>query len=141
MKGFTLVEVVIVLGIFGLILAIGLPVGIDAYRNYLLTSENRNLMSVLRRAEEFAFSNKNESDYGVYLEGNNFVLFKGSSFAGRDENYDEEYPREPSVLIGGFTEIVFSRNSGNPNATATIVLSNNLASQSIDINEEGAIFW
>lgn len=141
MRGFTLIEVVMVLGILGVVFALGLPVGIDAYRNYLLTSETRKLVSVLRRAEEFALSNKNEDSHGIFLEENNFVLFKGVSFGSREGAYDEDYPREPSISISGFTEIVFSQLSGKPSATATVVLSNGLTSQSIDINEEGTISW
>ncbi len=139
--GFTLVETVIVLGILGLVLVIGFPVGLDAYRNYLLSSETRNLVSILRRASELAFSNKNESNYGVYLDSSRFILFKGSSFVSRDTAFDEDYPREPSITVSGFTEIVFSQLTGKPNATATIQLSNSLTSQLIDINEEGVIFW
>lgn len=141
LPGFTLVEIAVVLGILALILVMGLPFGIDTYRNYLLTSETRNLVSILRRAQEFAFSNKNESSYGLYAADGEFILFKGDSFAGRDAAFDEKYPREPSIAVSGFTEIVFSKLSGKPNVTSTINLSNGLTSQTVEINEEGVIFW
>lgn len=141
MKAFTLIEVAIVFGIFALISVIGLPVGIDAYRNYLLTSETRNILSILRRAQSLSFSNSYEKSYGMAVEPQNFVLFQGNSFDDRNQAFDEDYPRETSVTISGFSEIIFSRFSGRPNATTSIVLSNQLRSQSMDINEEGVINW
>lgn len=139
--GFSLVEVLVVVGLFGLILGIGVPIGIDSYRNYLLTSETRNMISILRRAQSLAFANDHQSAHGVVIETSRFLLFQGSSFASRDTDFDEEYLKAASVTASGTTEIVFSPVSGLPNATATIVLDNILRSQTININDQGTIFW
>ena len=122
-------------------LGIGLPISLDSYRSYILTSETKNLLSVVRRAQSLAVANDHETSHGVSLENDNFVLFQGSSFAGRDPAFDENYPKSPSVIITGFDEIVFSQISGLPNATTTIILKNDLNEQTISINEYGTIFW
>ena len=140
-QGFTLVEVLIVLGLFGVLFGIGLPISLDSYRSYILTSETKNLLSVMRRARSLAVANDHEISHGVSLENDRFVLFQGLSFAGRDPAFDENYPKSPSVTITGFGEIVFSQISGLPNATTTIILKNDLNEQTISINEYGTIFW
>ncbi len=141
MRSFTLIEVVIVAAIFAILITLGLPVGLDAYRNYLLTSETRNLLSILRRAENHAFSNAHASPHGVAIEEDRFILFQGTSYASRTAAYDEEYLKSGAVTASGTTEIVFSQLSAKPNASATIVLSNELRSQTITINDEGTINW
>lgn len=140
-SGFSIIEIVIVIAIFGMLLAIGLPIGLDAYRNYLLTSESRNLLSILRRAETNAFANKNGSAHGVAVQSDRFVLFQGQSYASRDAPYDEEYPKSGTVTSSGTAEIIFSQISGKPSASAAITLSNELRSQTITVNEEGTINW
>lgn len=140
-KGFTFIEIAVVVGILGLIFVLGLPVGIEAYKNYLLTSEIRNFLTIIRRAENLAFSNNYESAHGLALEPDRFVLFRGNSYALRNPSFDEEYLRSPSISVTGFSELIFSPLSGTPNATATITFSNNLRSQELSINEAGVIFW
>lgn len=140
-QGFTFIEIVIVLGILGVMLAIGLPISLEVYRNYLLTAEVRNLLSILRRAENLVFANVGGSNHGVALQSDKFVLFQGPAYTLRLPAYDEEYLRAPSVTVTGFSEIVFAPLSGKPNATATIVFTNGLRSETLDINAEGTIIW
>jgi prepilin-type N-terminal cleavage/methylation domain-containing protein len=139
--GFTLIEVIIVTAVFAILITLGLPVGLDAYRHYLLTSDVRNLISLLRRAENRAFSNDHASPYGVSIQNDRFVLFQGSSYASRKTAFDEEYPKSGAVTASGTTEIVFAALSAKPNASGSIILSNGLRSQTITINEEGTINW
>ncbi|KKU99015.1 MAG: hypothetical protein UY32_C0008G0006 [Candidatus Jorgensenbacteria bacterium GW2011_GWC1_48_8] len=127
--------------LFSLFLILGWPIGLDAYRNYLLTAETRNLLSIIRRAETNAFANKNKSAHGVAIQSDQFVLFQGPSYAGRTAAYDEEYLKSGTVTVSGVVEIVFAQISGKPNASATIVLSNELRSQTISVNNEGTINW
>lgn len=140
-NGFTLLEIVITMGILALLATLTLPLTTDAYRSFVLDSELKNFISILRRSQSFAMSNKLESDYGVKLQPDNFVVFKGSSFVARDPDFDENYPREGAVTITGFDEIVFQRLSGSPTATATAELSAGSGTRIININRYGSIDW
>jgi prepilin-type N-terminal cleavage/methylation domain-containing protein len=140
MRGFTIIELVIVFAIFALVASFGLPLGFDAYRNYLLTSEARNLLSILRRAENLALANNYSSDHGVFLGPNQFVIFQGSSYASRNPVFDENYPLNPSITVSSTPEVVFSRLAATTTAT-TITLSNNTKSITITINNQGSIDW
>lgn len=134
-------EVIIVLGIFAILFAVGLPIGLDAYRNYLLNSETINLVSFLRRAQNMSFSNVNEVPHGIYMSEDKFIIFEGASYASRNVSADEDFYRSASVSISGPTEIVFAPLSGNPNIGGSFILSNLLRIQSVEINEQGTIFW
>lgn len=140
-KGFTVVELMIVLGIFAVLFAVGLPIGLDAYRNYLLNSETINLVSFLRRAQSLSFSNRNSSAHGLYLTPDKFIVFEGLNYLSRNASQDQEFYRSTSVQISGPQEIVFSSLSGNPNISGELILGNLLNVQKIEINEQGVISW
>ncbi len=140
-SGLTIIEVVIVIALFGLLIAVGLPFGIDSYRNYLLTSETRNAVSILRRAQNLALANTYESSYGVALQEDGFILFQGTSFVSRNPGFDETYIRSSSITVSGLDEIVFLQISGSPIVSATTTLSNGVTSQKIYINEHGTLYW
>lgn len=140
-EGFTLIEIGIVFAIFALIAGLGLPLGIDAYRNYLLTSETRNIISILRRAENLAFSNSYNSAYGISFQPDRFVIFQGESYATRNSIFDENYLKTTGITASSTPEIIFSPLSGLPNSSTTIILSNGIRSQAVSINSQGVIDW
>lgn len=140
-SGFTLIEILISLGIFAILFAIGLPLSLDSYRNYILNSETSNLVTLIRRAESLALSNVHNSSHGIYIEEDRIILFEGESYAARNTAFDEEFERAEVVSISGPTEIVFSALESKPNAAVSFVLSNLLNVHRVDVNEHGAIFW
>ena len=141
LTGFTLVEVILVLALFGALLGIGLPIGVDSYKSYLLTAETRTLVSFLRRAQNFSLANTREASHGLFIDSSRFVLFQGSSYAGRNATYDEVYLRSSVVTVSSTPEIVFTPLSGIPMSSTTITLSNGLSSQAITVNAGGAFLW
>ena len=140
--GFTILELVLVFAIVGILGAFGIPFGIDAYRSYLLTAQTKNTVAFLRRAQNLALTNKNQSSFGLSIQNDSYVLFQGASYASRNQAYDEVYSRESSVAItGSSSEIVFEQLSGKSNVSTTITFSNGLNVQTVGINYQGAIFW
>ncbi|MFA6397613.1 MAG: prepilin-type N-terminal cleavage/methylation domain-containing protein [Candidatus Paceibacterota bacterium] len=139
--GFTLIEIVITLAILGLLAAVSLPFTIDFYRRYFVTFETRTLVSILRRAENLAMSNNFENKFGVSIQPEHIVIFKGIDFNNRDLIYDETYERNESININGLNEIVFSPVSGKPIQSGSFTLSEGQASRTIDVNSEGALNW
>ncbi len=138
-EAFTLIEVLISLTLTALLARAGIPLVMDSYRTYLLASEVRTAVSIMRRAESFAMSNQGQSAHGVRILADQFLLFRGASYASRTQAYDEAFPRLSGITISGPDEVVFASVSGLPSATGTIGLSNGPKSANITVNSQGSI--
>ena len=139
MRGFTLIEILLVIGILIILLSLISPFVFDFYKNRQLDSCGQEIIQVLRRAQLKAMSVENDSSFGVFLGNNSYILFKGESFEKRDIQYDEIYELSKFIKISGIQEIVFSKNEGLPSITGTIVLAANGDKRTITINKIGRI--
>ncbi len=140
-KGFSIIEMVLGLALFALVVAIGVPISLNAYLNYLLTSEVRNYVSIVRRAQSFSFTNTSGVPHGVAFLDDRLVLFKGTSYATRNPLYDEIYYKSGGVSVSSTPEIVFSSISGIPNLSGTSTFSNSQRTHSVYVNPQGTIYW
>jgi prepilin-type N-terminal cleavage/methylation domain-containing protein len=139
--GFTLVEMVIVVALMTSFALLGIPFGVEAYRDYVLTSTTRDIVSVLRRAEALAIANTSSSPYGVAFRVDRVMLFKGATYSSRNPAYDEEHSFVPAVVVAAPSEVVFAPLSGMPSAAVSLAVGNGLRSQSVDINIHGVVDW
>lgn len=139
MRAFTLLEILIVIGIIGVLASLTLPWGMDFYKSQQLASESQAILQVLRRAQSRAMFQESDSGFGVYFSGNRYVLFKGSSFAGRDSQFDEIFDLPAVVVPAGLAEVVFSKMEGKPSVTGDIILTSGSARRIININGVGRI--
>lgn len=137
-QGLTLLEITIVLGILLLIFVMGTPVALDFYLNYQLSSEQRVLISVLKKARNSALVNYNESNHGVYLNNAAFTLFQGNNYLSREVSQDQNFPRAQAVSISGLAEFVFEALSGRT-SSSTLTLTDGRKNKFIYVNEEGGI--
>ena len=138
--GFTLLEILIVIGIATVLIGFGYLIGFDFYRSQILRSETQTVVSLLRVARSKAMANVNQAPHGFAFRNNTYVMFQGTSYASRDSAYDEITGISPLITATGTQEVVFSQLSGNANA-ATVMLSTPAASSTISINNEGRIDW
>lgn len=138
-KGFTLVELILVIGIFALLIIISSPFGINFYQTRQLDVHLNGIVQALRRTQLKSMSIDSDSSFGVYIDYNKYVLFKGASFATRDALYDEVFDLPENLSITGLSEIVFSKLKGVPSDIGTITLTIDNRSEAININEVGRI--
>lgn len=138
-KGFTLIEVVIVMAILAIIGGLGLFVGTDFYRSYILRTERDTLVSILQRQRSRALNNINDSHHGVFLEDDRYTVFQGDSYASRDHDYDEVVNLPRSVTLDGITQVVFEPLSGESSAEGDITISRDPQVFTISLNNEGRI--
>lgn len=139
--GFTLVELVIVVALLAGLALLGVPFGVDTYRDYVLISTTRDMVSLLRRAETFALANASSSSYGVSFRTDRAVLFKGTTYASRDVAFDEEHILSPSVVVNATGNVIFAPLSGMPETSAAVTVGNGFRFQDIDVNAHGVISW
>ncbi len=98
------------------------------------------IVQTARRAELMAQANESDDDWGVRLNSGSLLLFKGDSYATRDQDFDEVIDIPSNISFGGLNEIVFEKFSGVPSASGTITV-NSIINESINItiNEKGGI--
>ncbi len=138
-QGFTIVELLVVMGIFAILFSIGIPVGWDFYYSYQLDSEAQLLSSVLQYARNLSLVNHNESDHGLYVTSSNLVIFQGSSYAGRTVSQDKTFPRVSAITITGGPELVFSGLSGQT-ASTTFSVTDGRKTKYVYMNSEGLVY-
>lgn len=138
-KGFTLLEIVLVIGICVILLAVGLPMTFDLYYRASFESEYNLLTSALQQARSLAIINNNQANHGVYVGTNGYVVFQGASYAGRTVSQDRVYPRATQVTVSGATELVFTALSGSV-ASTSLSLTDGTRNRDLFVNSEGLIY-
>ena len=141
LTGFTLIEIVIVIALVVLIFGFAVGVGSDFYQSQSLIAERDTLLAVLRRARTNATNNVGQSDHGVLIAPDGYVIFEGGSYDLRNADFDENFPRGGNIEISGPAELVFSALEGVSNASGTISLENARGKIDISVNYEGRITW
>jgi len=140
MKGFTLIEILIVIFLISILAFFFASVGLNFYKSQQLESQTQTILQTLRRAQLNAMSVELDSSFGVYLTNDSYILFKGSSYANnRDPQYDEVFDLPEIINVSGLSEITFSKFEGKPNVTGNIILNSGGESRTININKFGTI--
>src|ERR1039458_2199647 len=73
-NGFTLIEVLVVMGILAILSTMGYLITIDFYKSYAFNAERDTIVSLLQKARAASLSNINESPHGVYFDDNYVYL-------------------------------------------------------------------
>lgn len=151
-EGFTLIELLIVITI-GLLIVGGSFVGYSSMvgRSYL-DARTYELMQSIRQAQLNSVARLNNSQWGVHIDpdlgGNNdnFVIFKGSTYVGRDSAYDTATALPDNVSISSVslsdsgTDIIFDLTTGEPAQYGSITFTDNQGgSNTININNFGIV--
>ncbi len=150
-KGFTLIEILVVVAIMGLLLSVGLITSFDSYRGYSFRSERAVLVSVLEKARSRAMSNIFETKHGVCYIAPNYIIFRGPS-CNPSASTNEIIPGNATISVTGLDQsnpIVFNQLSGNlyhvppyfPTEEIQITVTQDNRSSIIKINNEGTINW
>lgn len=141
-RGFTLVEMMLSVGILSLLAGLSLPVYQSFQNRNELDLNTQNLVSALRRAQTYARGMHGDSQWGVSVQSNTITLFKGTSYATRDTAYDETSAISASTATSGLTEIMFAKLSGAPATTGNVTLtSTNNDVRTVTINAKGMVSY
>lgn len=145
--GFSLLEILIVLGILVLLMGLGLVMNLDRYRADAFRAERARLVSTLHKARNQSINNicfgscVNGKPHGVHLTANSVTLFQGSNHASRDTAYDQVFPFNAPYALSGLDEVVFTQLSGE--ATPGVITLSDSTGRTSDITilSEGQISW
>lgn len=135
-----MMEIVLSVALIAILGVIATPL----YRSYLVISDlNTAVFTVvqsLRRAQVLSQAVESDSSWGLKTQNESIFIFKGTSFAARDTEFDETFSVSSSVSFSGLQEVVFEKLSGLPGTTGTFVLSTDAGqSRNVVVNEVGMV--
>lgn len=121
--GFTFIEVIISVFIFGVIAAMIMGINSNFLSNITLDTKSDELVGMLRLSQTRALSGYGNADWGVHFQNpvgttNSFTLFKGSTYVSREMASTIENQLPPGYsfstisLSGAATDVIFLRGSG-----------------------------
>lgn len=138
-SAFTLIELLLVMGIVVILSALASGNLTRIISQGYFTNTVERLVRTLRTAQNYSFSGKEDSSWGVHYEQGKIVLFKGTSYASRDAAFDAETPIPISVEISGWSDIYFDKLRGLPSATPSILVESFGRAGVISVGSEGVI--
>ena len=140
LRGFTFIEFLLTVGIVLALASLASPFsGRFLLQDAVAETADRLALS-LRNAQGFSLSGKDSSRWGVMIDGNSIVLFRGPSFAGRDISADRRIAIPQNVIVSGFSETVFDPVSGAPTTPLSIsVGAVGATSRTVVLNSFGAV--
>lgn len=128
MKGFTLIESVVVIAILSILALAGINTITEFQRNAILSSATQELGSTLRVARQNSISGmvglgETDSYFGVFLSGNSYQLVRYTT-TPPSTNTIENHTIDASLSVTpASVTITFTRITGEPNAAVTFTLT------------------
>jgi Tfp pilus assembly protein FimT len=149
-RGFTFIEILIIIGIITTIAAFSVPMTVDFYNTQIMKSTSDEIFSALKKAQAYSLYRRNDESFGVAFEDseddNFYVLFDGNyikSLLDDDDVYNlQGITVDFADLLGAPVEtevISFEKGTGLPSDFVVITLTKGVISQDISICESGLI--
>jgi prepilin-type N-terminal cleavage/methylation domain-containing protein len=138
-SGFTLLEMALVVAILAIILGVSAPVYMALSNGSQLDAATGILAQDLYQAQINSRSGAADSQWGVAVNGQDIVLFSGSSYATRNTANDSTYTVPSVVSIGGSSQIVYSKLYGLPVSTGSFTLNDKAKSNNLVVNNKGML--
>jgi len=146
-KGFTLVELLIVISIIVILAATSVPIYGNIQISSQLNENSSQIIQTLRTAKERSIAGFNNQNHGVKFEPGKHILYQGESYSLRNPDYDREIYLNDDLSfyfdlngLGELNDINFSLSKGIPNKIGTIELSHSTKGpRNIIINEMGIV--
>ena len=140
-KGYTLIEVLVVIGLLLVITAVIMPLGVSILNRQDAKNSSENIKSLIFYYQQRAYSGDGDSDYIVKFNSSNVQFYKGSDTS--TGVLDQTITLKSGVYIpstnltGGTNEILFTKNNLLPSSSGTITFTNEGISYLLSINQEG----
>ncbi len=139
MKGFTLFEIILTIGIFAILVAVTAPLAFRFLGTQNIDDATKTTVASLRQARTQALFQKNDASFGINFSSSSYTLFQGSSYATRTATQDIVTTFPVGITISGLTEVVFEKRTGTPSSIGTLLIQSGGSSRSITINSQGLI--
>jgi Tfp pilus assembly protein FimT len=155
-KGFTVLEMLVVMGLFVLVCSLALIISMDSWRGDTFRNDRDGIVGALQRARSQAVNNMclgvgctDGKPHGVHFYAktdankDTIVIFQGNSFNIADANNESiKFASETNFVDSVLpVDIIFSQLSGNASSTVNIMMNGPGHSSKISVNSAGQIDW
>ncbi len=142
-----MIEMLIVVAIISILAGITLETFFTANKTQALEKDTASIKAILERARSLTLSAYVDQPYGVHLQSDRVVLFRGSSYdASTSTNNVEMLNAAVAIsahtLAGGGDDVLFQRLTGKTDNSGTItvsLLSDSSKFFTITINSTGLV--
>ena len=124
-QGFTVLEILFALSILTLAVTI-ITLSFSKLNSSQALDKSADLVvSILNEARALTLSSKGDSQYGIYFDASQVVLFKGATYSSIDPSnviteLNSLVGLRNITLSGGGASVVFERLTGNADKTGTV---------------------
>jgi len=136
-KGFSLVEMVIVISIFALVASSVFVMFNETRNQAVLEDAQASVINALEQARSRAATGVGTTDHGVCIKENKIITFEGNSCP--ESGNVEELPPFVSTDKYETTTIIFNRLSSESSTSTTITLDYRGATATVSVTQEGVI--
>ena len=153
-RGFSLIEILVVLGLISIISGFGLIVSMDDYRGYNFRNERDVIVSALQKARSQAINNMcygsgctDGLPHGVYFGvPGHYIIFQGSSYVAGDPINEDIVAKNNASTVSGVTSVVFTELSGDATVVPAspgvlTVTDTGTHISNITVESSGRIWW
>ena len=142
-KGFTMIELLIVIGVTIIVLTAALPIYSNLQISAQLNETSSQIAQTIRSARGRASSGYNNSAHGVKFLENSYVIYEGPNYALRTTENDREIPLDSPISISTDLtddEIYFSKRLGVPSESGTITITHDVdGTRTVSISAIGIV--
>ncbi|MBI5405187.1 MAG: hypothetical protein HY976_03075 [Candidatus Kerfeldbacteria bacterium] len=136
LKGFTTFEVLIVIGMIGLLSALGVAGYVRAHQRASLTAQTERVATVLRQAQGNAQTAVKGRVWGVRCTGSTLERY---SVDGAVTATDVQYQLASPVRCSGTFEVRFAKLTGRPSDNVDFIVTDDATSKKVTVQKAGTI--
>jgi len=141
-RGFTIIEMLLSIALITVITGMVIPIYQSMQVRNDLDVAVDSFVQGARRAQMLSRASDDDTSWGIYATSSIVSVFKGTSYASRDSDYDEVFSVPTSIAPSGVQEIAFAKFTGLPQAIGTTTFTSNINEvRNIITNEKGTLTY
>ena len=142
-SAYTLLETVIIIGVFSALALIFLPVSIEQIQSSKIESVVKDVQSLIYSQSQSAYAYKANKSYGIAFYSDHYIVFSGESLSEADSQTRYDLSSEIKINNINFndsgTELRFAKGTFRPHTFGSLEISTSYSTFQITINTEGLI--
>lgn len=135
-SGFTLIELLLVIALIVVVGTLTTPFAGAFLLRVQHESAVNAVITAFHTAQASAVDGKGSGTWGVCVTGQNIRVYLGTC-GSPTQKIDHNFGT--AITVSGLSDTTFTRGSGTPSSTSTIIVSSAITSNTITINSLGVV--